>query len=132
MPGQTDGQPAAAEIAGFFDRVAALGVQPRLRAVSGTCVFNITGAGNWRATITNGLPTIAHNAPEDGAADCTVECSAQDFLRIVHREGGLNVLAAFLQGLVTVTGNIGFATSLLGSVTFDPVGMPGAQPRSLR
>jgi hypothetical protein len=132
MPGQTDGQPAAAEIAGFFDRVAALGVQPRLRAVSGTCVFNITGAGNWRATITNGLPTITHDAPEDGPADCTVECSAQDFLRIVHREGGLNVLAAFLQGLVTVTGNIGFATSLLGSVTFDPVGMPGAQPRSLR
>ncbi|HEX5546204.1 MAG TPA: SCP2 sterol-binding domain-containing protein [Ktedonobacterales bacterium] len=128
-PGQTGGQPATAEIAEFFDKVAALGVQPRLRAVSGTCVFNITGAGSWRATITNGLPTITHDAPEDGPADCTMECSAQDFLRVVHREGNLNVLAAFLQGLVRVTGNIGFATSLLGSVTFDPVGMPGAQPR---
>jgi putative sterol carrier protein len=109
--------------------MAALGVQPRLRAVSGTCVFNITGAGSWRATITEGLPTITHDAPENGPADCTLECSAQDFLRIVHHEGNLNVLAAFLQGLVTVTGNIGFATSLLGSVNFDPVGMPGAQPR---
>jgi len=128
-PGQTGGQPATAEIAEYFDKVAALGVQPRLRAVSGTCVFKITNAGNWRATITNGLPTITHDAPENEPADCTVECSAQDFLRIIHREGGLNVLAAFLQGLVTVTGNIGFATSLLGSVTFDPVGMPGAQPR---
>ncbi len=128
-PRQTDGQPATAEIAAFFDKVAALGVQPRLRAVSGTCVFNITDAGSWRATITNGLPTITHDAPENAPADCTLECSAQDFLRIIHREGGLNVLAAFLQGLVTVTGNIGFATSLLGSVTFDPVGMSGAQPR---
>jgi len=128
-PGQTGGQPATAEIAEFLDKVAALGVQPRLRAVSGTCVFKITNAGNWRATITNGLPTITHDAPENEPADCTVECSANDFLRIIHREGNLNVLAAFLQGLVTVTGNIGFATSLLGSVTFDPVGMPGAQPR---
>lgn len=128
-PGQTGGQPATAEIAEFFDKVAALGVQPRLRAVSGTCVFNITDAGSWLATVTNGLPTIAHDVPANAPADCTVECSAQDFLRIVHREGNLNVLAAFLQGLVTVTGNIGFATSLLGSVTFDPVGMPGAQPR---
>ena len=128
-PGQTDGQPAAAEIAAFFDKVAALGVQPRLQEVSGTCVFNITGAGRWRATITNGLPTVTHDAPEEGPADCTVECSAQDFLRIVHREGNLNVLAAFLQGLVVVTGNIGFATSLLGSVSFDPASMPGAQPR---
>jgi len=127
--GQTGGQPATAEIAEFFDKVAALGVQPRLRAVSGTCVFNITDAGSWRATITNGLPTITHDVPANEPADCTVECSANDFLRIIHREGDLNVLAAFLQGLVTVTGNIGFATSLLGSVTFDPVGMPGAQPR---
>jgi len=129
VPGQTDGQPATAEIAEFFDKVATLGVQPRLRAVSGTCVFNINGAGSWRATITNGLPTITHDVPGNEPADCTVECSAQDFLRIVHREGNLNILAAFLQGLVAVTGNIGFATSLLGSVTFDPVGMPGAQPR---
>jgi hypothetical protein len=128
-PGQTGGQPAVAEIAGYFDRVAALGVQPRLRSVSGTCVFNITDAGIWRATITNGLPTITHNTPENEPADCTLACSAQDFLRIVHHEGDLNVFAAFLQGLVTVTGNIGFATSLIGSVTFDPVGMPGAQPR---
>lgn len=128
-PGQTEGQPAAAEIAGFFDKVAALGVQPRLRSVSGTCVFNITGAGSWRATITDGLPTITHDAPANGPADSTLECSAQDFLRIVHREGDLNVLAAFLQGLVTVTGDMGFATSLVGSVTFNPVGMPGAQPR---
>lgn len=128
-PGQTDSQPTAAEIAEFFGKVEALGVQPRLRSVSGTCVFNITNTGSWRATITNGLPTITHDAPEDGPADCTVACSAPDFLRVIHREGNLNILAAFLQGLVTVTGNIGFATSLLGSVTFDPVGMPGAQPR---
>jgi len=128
-PGQTGGQPTTAEIAEFFDKVAALGVQPRLRAVSGTCVFNITNAGIWRATITNGLPTITHDAPENEPADCTLACSAQDFLRIVHHEGDLNVFAAFLQGMVTVSGNIGFATSLIGSVTFDPVGMPGAQPR---
>jgi len=109
--------------------VAALGVQPRLRTVSGTCVFNITGAGSWRATITNGLPTIAHDTSEKEPADCTVECSAQDFLRIAHRDGNLNILAAFLQGQVTVTGDMAFATSLLGGVTFEPVGMPGAQPR---
>jgi SCP-2 sterol transfer family len=125
MP-QTAEQTARQEIAEFFSRVTAGGPQPRLRYVSGTCLFNIAGAGSWRGTIANGVPTVTQDGTDAAPVDCTVECTAEDFLRIVHREGNMNILAAFLQGLVTIKGDISFAAALLGGVTFDTV---GAQPR---
>ena len=119
---QTTANQATREITALFDRVVAGGYQPRLRSVSGTCRFNIAGAGSWLATIKDGMPTVTRDDGKDiTPADCTVACTAENFLRTIHREGNLNIFAAFLQGIVIITGDIGFATTLLGSVTLDTV-----------
>lgn len=130
---------AADEIAALFARIVANGYQPRMRAISGTCRFNLAGAGSWLATVKDGVPFVVRDDGKDTATpDCAVACDAEDFLRVAHREGNLNIFAAFLQGRVTISGNIGFATALLGSVTVnspDAVGAPpqqaarGSQPR---
>lgn len=128
-PQQANGQTAATEITEDFQRVTAGGYQPRLRNVSGSCVFKIAGAGVWRATIANGVPSVTQDGTDTTPANCTVECDAEDFVRITHREGNLNILAAFLQGLVTVTGDLGFAAALLGGVTMDTTSAAGSQQR---
>lgn len=115
---QTDGQ-AGREVADFFASETVRGFQPRLQSVTGMCRFDITGAGSWQVHINKGTPTITHDANDQSPADCVVTCSAEDLLRIIHREGYLNFFAAMLQGLVTVTGDLGFATALIGGVTFD-------------
>ena len=117
---QTEGQ-AAREVAEFFASDAVRSFQPRLRSVSGMCRFDITGAGSWQVRIKEGMPTITHEANDQSPADCVVTCSAEDFARVMRREGYLNVYAAILQGLLTVTGDLGFATALLGGVTLDTV-----------
>lgn len=118
---QTDGH-AATEIAEFFTRESSGGIQPRLRSVTGTARFDLAGAGSWLVHVKNGAITTTRDITDASPSDCVVACTAEDFLRIVHREGYLNVFAALLQGLVTVTGDLGFATTLLGGVTRDTVG----------
>ena len=66
-------QPSAAattgsEIDAFFARVAASGTQPRLRTVTGTCQFDIAGAGTWRVALKDGAVT----ATETVVADCAL------------------------------------------------------------
>jgi hypothetical protein len=51
---------------------------------------------------------------------------ADDLARLIRGEGNLNVLAAWLQGLVTISGDITIAATLLGSYTLEPI---GSQPR---
>lgn len=128
---QGSGQPAsnAAGVEEFFARVATLGPQPRLRSVSGTCVFDIAGAGTWRVTIRDGVPTITKDGSETASADCVIASTADDFMRVVRREGDINIFAAFLQNLVTITGDVGFATTVLGSALPDTVGVVGTQSR---
>jgi hypothetical protein len=113
--------PARAEIAAFFQRVADSGPQSRLRGLSGTCEFNIHGAGIWQATIKKGVITVAEGAATDPASvTCTITCAATDFLRMVHREGNLNVFAASLQELFTINGDLVFAWAALGGFILNP------------
>ncbi len=119
---QTHEKSDAKRIAELFNLVAAAGYQPRLRSVSGTCRFNIIGAGSWLATIEEGMPTVTEAGTELTPATCTVTCNAEDFLNIVQRKDNLNILAAYLQGLVNNEGDSSFASALLGSVLINPVG----------
>lgn len=116
------GQATASEIAEFFSYIAAAGAQPRLRFVSGICEFNIVGAGIWRVIIKDGAPTITQDTASTAKPDCVVTCSAEDFLRVVHRESHINIMSALLQGLIGVTGDLGFATLVLGSAILEPTG----------
>jgi hypothetical protein len=118
----TSRQAPTEEIAQYFQELSAGGAQPRLRSVTGTCRFDITGDGTWQVTIADGVPQVTQNAPSTTPADCVVTCEAEDFLHILRREGHLNLFAALLQGIVTITGDIAFAGALLGSVTVQPDG----------
>jgi SCP-2 sterol transfer family len=116
---------ARAEVGAFFLRVAESGPQPRLRGLSGICQFNIGGAGIWQATIKKGVTTVAEGAVADpGSVTCTITCEASDFLRLVHREGNLNVFAAALQELFTIKGDLPFAWAILGGVLLNPATVP--------
>lgn len=124
---QAGGQTPVDEIARFYSVVSASGFQPRLRYVSGICEFDITGAGIWRINIKEGVPTVTQGAVSTPQADCVVTCSAEDFLRVIHRENHINVMAAVLQGLISVTGDVGFATMVLGSAVLEPPGQASVE-----
>jgi hypothetical protein len=115
------GSPAGREVEAFFQKVADAGPQPRMRGLSGICQFNIEGAGIWQATIKKGVITLARGADADAAAvTCTIRCDAADFVRMASREGNLNVFAAALQELFTISGDLTFAWAVLGSFILDP------------
>jgi hypothetical protein len=117
--------PARAEIGAFFDKVLESGPQPRLRALSGICQFNIDGAGIWQATFKKGVITVAEGTVADPASvNCTITCGATDFLRLVHREGNLNVFAAALQELLTIQGDMVFAWAALSGFILNPAATP--------
>lgn len=113
---------AADEIAAFFQQGG--GAQPRLRGVNGICQFNFEGAGRWRITVKDGVLSATEGGPETPPADCVITCTAQDFLRILRREGNMNMTTAVLQELVTATGDIAFAWTLIGSFVPEPAGSP--------
>jgi hypothetical protein len=89
--------------------------------VSGICQFNIDGAGIWQATIKTGVVTVIEGTVADPASvTCTITCDATDFLRLIHREGNLNVFAAALQELFTISGDLPFAWAALGGFILNP------------
>ena len=112
---------ATREIEAFFSRVAAGGVQPRMRSVTGVCQFDIAGAGRWRITINNGKPTVTQNPADQLPADCVVTANAEDFVRLMRRENYLNISAGMLQGLILITGDLSFALAVFGSYAAEPV-----------
>jgi putative sterol carrier protein len=116
--------PLRDEIEAFFDQVASSGVQPRLRGVTGVCEFDLEGAGTWHVSTKNGAVSVAEGAAKTPPADCVLWTTAEDFVRIVHREGNLNLMAAVLQEIVTIKGDLVFAYTLLGSFVFTPSGAP--------
>lgn len=67
--------------------------------------------------------TVIEGAGKALSATCTVSCSTEDFLHIVHRVGHMNLVTAAMQGLVTVTGDKVFAMAFLGNVVFVPEGV---------
>jgi hypothetical protein len=93
----------------FFADLAVRAPDTNLRAISGSCRFDIQGAGSWIIALTEGKVAV-----RDGAAgvkaDATIACSADDFMRIAR--GELNVVAAALQGRVAVTGSVALAQLL--------------------
>jgi SCP-2 sterol transfer family protein len=123
-PQQTTGETTAGrEITEFFKQSIATGPQkqPRLRGLRGVCRFDISGAGIWNIAVNDGEVTVIEGAGDALPADCAVTCSAEDFLRVIHRENQMNMVTAAMQGLVAVTGDKVFAFALLGNVIAAPL-----------
>lgn len=87
----------------FFADLAARTPDTKLRAISGTCRFDVQGAGSWIVAITEGKISVRDNAA-GAKADVAMACSADDFMRITR--GELNLVAAALQGRVQASGSI--------------------------
>jgi putative sterol carrier protein len=103
----------AGEIEAFFNTMATGGQQPRLRHVTGTCQFNITGLGSWFVTIKDGVPTVVRDHTQAPTPEVVFTTSPEAFSRLLHREGHLNAFSAALQGLVTVTGDLVLASTVV-------------------
>ena len=108
------------EIEAFLERVAQSAIQPRLRRLTGICQLDIKGAGTWQLALKRGVVTVTRGVEAGSPPTCVVSTTARDMVRILHREGNLNIFAAVLQELVTVTGDIPFAWSVLGSFALNP------------
>jgi putative sterol carrier protein len=87
----------------FFADLAARAPDTKLRAISGSCRFDIQGAGSWIIALTEGKVAVRDGAAV-AKADATMTCSVDDFMRIAR--GELNLVAAGLQGRVQVTGSM--------------------------
>jgi hypothetical protein len=112
---------ARAEVEAFFDRVGQSAIQPRLRRLTGICQFNIEGAGTWQVALKRGVVTVTRGVDAGSPPpNCVVSTTVQDMVRILRHEGNLNIFAAILQELVTVTGDVPFAWTIVGSFTMKP------------
>jgi hypothetical protein len=99
----------------FFAQLATRRSLPWLRDISGTCRWNIEGAGSWDLSFKEGTFTINRDSSE-ARADCIITCSRDDFVRMI--QGQQNPLTAFLQGRITVTGNVGLAQLCAQFITY--------------
>lgn len=135
MDNQKPSQPAqqataetpGSEVARYFQSISKVGSQPRLRGLTGVCRFDIAGAGSWSIAVNEGEVAVIEGTGKALSADCTISCTAEDFIRIMHHEDHLNLITAAMQNLVTVTGDKVFAMAFLGTVVAAPVDVPARQ-----
>jgi hypothetical protein len=120
---QANTSTAASEVANFFGMAGVVQDQPRLRYVTGTCQFNVEGAGHWRVEINEGKLKVSKTPPIAPPADAVINMSAETMARILRRDNNLNAFAALLQEAMDVSGDPTFAASLLLGITFDQADM---------
>jgi len=112
---QTTTGATASEIETFFNSVEARSRrEPRLHTESGVCQFTVTGVGTWLISVKDGVPSLIRDATDAPKPDTTFTSSPDVLVRILHREGHLNAMAATLQGLLVVRGNPALAMQVLG------------------
>ena len=88
----------------FFERLAKRDYEPLLHSVSGTIHCDIEDVGSWFVVVNNGSLTVSRDTV---GADCMFTCSQEDFERMVV--GKQNPTTLFMQGKMTITGNISLA-----------------------
>ena len=97
----------------FFEEKIAKKLQDKpetSKAVNATYEFNITGdnGGVWTVDLTKEPGVVT--AGSQGAANCTVTCTANDFMNIVG--GKMNPQMAFMSGKLKIKGDMGLAMKL--------------------
>lgn len=91
----------------FFERLAQKRYEPLLHMASGSIQWIIEGAGSWIVNIKNGSVIVSKELAlnrDTPIADCVLECSKEDFERMV--KGEQNPYTLMLQMRMKCTGNI--------------------------
>jgi putative sterol carrier protein len=97
--------PDVAKVPAIFEHLAAEGQVALLRNRSGVFEIDIEDdGGRWFLNLDHGTPSMVAKVDHP---DCVIVCSASDFVAIA--EGNQNMVAAFLQGRVVLTGDLAFA-----------------------
>jgi hypothetical protein len=102
------------DVQSVFERMEARRFEPMLRGISGTCQFNIEGAGSWRVMERDGVLTVT---PGSGEADSVLTCAADDFLRVAR--GEQNLFTLLLRGEVSISGNLALILAFTQLLTQD-------------
>lgn len=101
----------------FFEQIISEHHSPCLKEISGTCRWDIQGAGNWLLEIEHGNLALVRGGSQR-KADTTIICSSEDFdLMIQHK---LHPMVAFLQGRLTVSGDLSLAQICMRVFRFPP------------
>jgi len=93
----------------FFEEELPANVDPeRIKGISHSYVFDVTGEGRWLVEIRDGKLTVAENADSEGDVKFTL--SGETFDRITDRKQ--NPMVAYMTGKVKVSGDIKAASDL--------------------
>jgi putative sterol carrier protein len=96
-----------AELQEFFDQLAQ--APPEKRAgINASYLFDIDGAGKWKADVKDEGVTVTQGGEED--ADVTLSASEETFQKIVA--GEQNATSAYMTGKLKIRGDMGAAMKL--------------------
>ena len=90
----------------------------QIEGVSGVFLFDLSGenGGRWMLTVDNGKTDLQKVAEGDAVdPDVTLSMAAEDLIAISN--GSLNPVAAFMQGKVRVSGDMGLAMRMQSLLT---------------
>jgi len=89
----------------IFHHLAEEGQVAMLRDRNGVYEFDISdGGGTWYVNLDHGTPNLADTTEHPNVV---ITCSPADF--VAMSDGSQNVVTAFLQGRIVVTGDLAFA-----------------------
>lgn len=92
------------------------GLDPsRLQGMSGIVLFDLSGEGGGKWTLTFGEGKVNVQEGQVGTPNVTLSMSAADFVAIAN--GQLKPMSAFMQGKIRVTGDMGMAMRLQSILT---------------
>ncbi|MGD1991657.1 MAG: SCP2 sterol-binding domain-containing protein [Anaerolineae bacterium] len=90
----------------------------QIEGISGVFLFDLSGegGGKWMLAIDDGKANLQKVAKEQGVdPDVTLSMAAEDLIAISN--GSLNPVAAFMQGKVRVSGDMGLAMRMQSLLT---------------
>lgn len=109
-----------AKVRALFEKRKREPFDSRLAGVTGSYRFDVDGVGSFFVAVDDGRLAVAEL---ERAADCTIRCAPQTFLRIA--DGSQNLLTAAMQGLVEISGDLALAQKLGGL-------LPGPEPAGVQ
>jgi len=105
---------ALPELKEFFQRMS--GLDPaRLQGLSGVALFDLSGEGGGKWTVTFGAEGVKVEEGETASPNVTLSMDAQDFLAM--SKGQLSPMSAFMQGKIKISGDMSLAMRLQGLLT---------------